>query len=41
MIRMSRVGAQFVENLADQNSFVRAVHVTGGEPQTAVHTIVV
>jgi phosphoenolpyruvate carboxykinase (GTP) len=29
MIRMARVGAQYVNNLADQNSFVRAVHVTG------------
>jgi phosphoenolpyruvate carboxykinase (GTP) len=29
MIRMARVGVQFVENLADPNSFVRAVHVTG------------
>ncbi len=29
MIRMARVGAQYVNNLADQGSFVRAVHVTG------------
>ena len=29
MIRMSRVGAQYVDNLADPNHFVRAVHVTG------------
>jgi phosphoenolpyruvate carboxykinase (GTP) len=29
MIRMARVGAQYVNNLADPNSFVRAVHVTG------------
>ncbi len=29
MIRMARVGVQFVEQLADPNSFVRAVHVTG------------
>ncbi|PRZ40741.1 phosphoenolpyruvate carboxykinase (GTP) [Antricoccus suffuscus] len=29
MIRMSRVGVDFVNNLADPNSFVRAVHVTG------------
>jgi phosphoenolpyruvate carboxykinase (GTP) len=28
MIRMARVGVEFVENLADPNSFVRAVHVT-------------
>ncbi|MFI7587444.1 phosphoenolpyruvate carboxykinase (GTP) [Spongisporangium articulatum] len=29
MIRMARVGKDFIENLADPNSFVRAVHVTG------------
>src|SRR5829696_9805579 len=29
MIRMARVGVKYVNNLADQNSFVRAVHVTG------------
>jgi phosphoenolpyruvate carboxykinase (GTP) len=29
MIRMARVGVEFVDNLADPNSFVRAVHVTG------------
>ncbi|MEO6413652.1 MAG: phosphoenolpyruvate carboxykinase (GTP) [Pedococcus sp.] len=29
MIRMSRVGVEHVENLADPNQFVRAVHVTG------------
>jgi phosphoenolpyruvate carboxykinase (GTP) len=29
MIRMARVGVEFVENIADPNSFVRAVHVTG------------
>jgi phosphoenolpyruvate carboxykinase (GTP) len=29
MIRMSRVGVEFVENLEDPNQFVRAVHVTG------------
>ncbi len=29
MIRMARVGEQYLDNLADQNSFVRAVHVTG------------
>ncbi|HET6859161.1 MAG TPA: phosphoenolpyruvate carboxykinase, partial [Streptomyces sp.] len=29
MIRMSRVGAQHLENLEDPDSFVRAVHVTG------------
>lgn len=29
MIRMARVGVEHVNNLADQNSFVRAVHVTG------------
>ncbi len=29
MIRMSRVGTEFVDNLVDQESFVRAVHVTG------------
>jgi phosphoenolpyruvate carboxykinase (GTP) len=29
MIRMARVGVAHLENLADPNSFVRAVHVTG------------
>ncbi|MGY2002657.1 phosphoenolpyruvate carboxykinase (GTP) [Blastococcus sp. SYSU DS1024] len=29
MIRMARVGVEFVNDLADQNSFVRGVHVTG------------
>ncbi len=29
MIRMARVGVAFVENLAEPDSFVRAVHVTG------------
>lgn len=29
MIRMARVGVNFVENLDDPNMFVRAVHVTG------------
>jgi phosphoenolpyruvate carboxykinase (GTP) len=29
MIRMARVGVQYIDSLADQNSFVRAVHVTG------------
>ena len=29
MIRMSRVGIQYVDNLADPDMFVRAVHVTG------------
>jgi phosphoenolpyruvate carboxykinase (GTP) len=29
MIRMSRVGAEFVENLDDPDQFVRAVHVAG------------
>jgi phosphoenolpyruvate carboxykinase (GTP) len=29
MIRMARVGAHYIDNLADQASFVRAVHVTG------------
>jgi phosphoenolpyruvate carboxykinase (GTP) len=29
MIRMTRVGAEFVNDLADPDSFVRAVHVTG------------
>lgn len=29
MIRMARVGVEHVDNLADQDSFVRAVHVTG------------
>jgi phosphoenolpyruvate carboxykinase (GTP) len=29
MIRMSRVGAHFLENLEDPSHFVRAVHVTG------------
>lgn len=32
MIRMSRVGAQHVNELEDQDSFVRAVHVTGDLP---------
>jgi phosphoenolpyruvate carboxykinase (GTP) len=29
MIRMARVGAEHIDNLADSNSFVRAVHVSG------------
>ncbi len=29
MIRMARVGVPYIDNLADQDSFVRAVHVTG------------
>jgi phosphoenolpyruvate carboxykinase (GTP) len=29
MIRMTRVGARYIDNLADSGSFVRAVHVTG------------
>ncbi|HEX9034585.1 MAG TPA: phosphoenolpyruvate carboxykinase (GTP), partial [Streptosporangiaceae bacterium] len=29
MIRMARVGVEYVDSLADQDSFVRAVHVTG------------
>ncbi|WP_372736342.1 phosphoenolpyruvate carboxykinase (GTP) [Nocardioides sp.] len=29
MMRMSRVGAEFLEGLEDPNSFARAVHVTG------------
>jgi len=29
MIRMARVGVQYVDDLADPDSFVRAVHVTG------------
>jgi phosphoenolpyruvate carboxykinase (GTP) len=29
MIRMSRVGVDYINNLADQASFVKAVHVTG------------
>jgi phosphoenolpyruvate carboxykinase (GTP) len=29
MIRMARVGVKYVNNLADQGSFVRGVHVTG------------
>ena len=29
MIRMSRVGVEFLEDLEDPNQFVRAVHVTG------------
>jgi phosphoenolpyruvate carboxykinase (GTP) len=32
MIRMARVGKDHVDNLSDQNSFVRAVHVTGDLP---------
>ncbi len=29
MIRMARVGVEYLENLADPDNFVRAVHVTG------------
>jgi len=29
MIRMARVGVQYIDSLADPDSFVRAVHVTG------------
>jgi phosphoenolpyruvate carboxykinase (GTP) len=29
MIRMARVGVEYIDNLADPDSFVRAVHVTG------------
>src|SRR5437764_3806137 len=29
MIRMARVAVHYIDDLADQNSFVRAVHVTG------------
>src|SRR3954465_15458292 len=29
MIRMARVGVEYVNDLADQDSFVRGVHVTG------------
>lgn len=29
MIRMARVGVSYINDLADQNAFVRAVHVTG------------
>jgi GTP-dependent phosphoenolpyruvate carboxykinase len=29
MIRMTRVGVRYIDDLADPNSFVRAVHVTG------------
>jgi phosphoenolpyruvate carboxykinase (GTP) len=32
MIRMARVGVEHINALADQNSFVRAVHVTGDLP---------
>jgi phosphoenolpyruvate carboxykinase (GTP) len=32
MIRMARVGVEYIDSLADQNSFVRAVHVTGDLP---------
>jgi phosphoenolpyruvate carboxykinase (GTP) len=32
MIRMSRVGVKYVENMDDPNMFVRAVHVTGDLP---------
>ncbi|HEV7629081.1 MAG TPA: phosphoenolpyruvate carboxykinase, partial [Streptomyces sp.] len=32
MIRMSRVGVEHIDGLADPNSFVRAVHVTGDLP---------
>src|SRR6266700_7388014 len=30
MIRMARVGVEYIDNLADPDAFVRAVHVTGG-----------
>ena len=29
MIRMARVGVEYIDNLTDPNAFVRAVHVTG------------
>src|SRR3954453_14946381 len=32
MLRMARVDKDYVDNLSDQNSFVRAVHVTGDLP---------
>jgi len=32
MIRMARVGVDYINNLADPTSFVRAVHVTGDLP---------
>ncbi|HVE24960.1 MAG TPA: phosphoenolpyruvate carboxykinase domain-containing protein, partial [Sporichthya sp.] len=32
MIRMARVGVSYIDNLADPESFVRAVHVTGDLP---------
>ncbi len=32
MIRMARVGVEYVNDLADDNQFVRAVHVTGDLP---------
>lgn len=32
MIRMARVGTEFLDNLADPETFVRAVHVTGDLP---------
>ncbi|BBH17575.1 phosphoenolpyruvate carboxykinase [GTP] [Nocardioides baekrokdamisoli] len=32
MIRMSRVGVHYINELADQSSFVKAVHVTGDLP---------
>jgi len=32
MIRMARVGIDYINQLEDQNSFVRAVHVTGDLP---------
>jgi phosphoenolpyruvate carboxykinase (GTP) len=32
MIRMARVGVEYLNDLADQDSFVRAVHVTGDLP---------
>ncbi|RLV55539.1 phosphoenolpyruvate carboxykinase (GTP) [Aeromicrobium phragmitis] len=32
MIRMARVGVDLIDNLADPDSFVRAVHVTGDLP---------
>jgi phosphoenolpyruvate carboxykinase (GTP) len=48
MIRMARVGVQYVNDLADPDSFVRAVHVTGdlenlgqGTPEDERHFVTV
>jgi phosphoenolpyruvate carboxykinase (GTP) len=39
MIRMARVGVEYVEHLANPDSFVRAVHVTGDLPNLGQGTL--